>query len=69
VTATQQKRAGRPQEIAKAKAAKLHARHARVAKDDRSHNPIRRKTVRVARIKREADKHIRYVQGERHRRA
>jgi len=74
VAATQQKQAGRPQGVAKAKAAKLHARHARVAKNHRPHKPIRRKTVRVAkrerpRIEREVEKHIHYVQGKRHRRA
>ena len=64
VTVTQPKQ---PQETAKAKPAKLHARN------DLSHKPVRHKAVPVAKhgrqhMKREADKHI-PVQGEQRRRA
>jgi hypothetical protein len=72
-TTPQQKPVKQPQEVAKAPTAKLRARHARVAKDDRSHKPIRRKTVRTAkrerpRIHRDAGAHIRYVLREQRRR-
>jgi hypothetical protein len=73
-TASRQKPASRPQKVAKAPVSGLSEKHARLVKDDRSHQPIRRKTVRIAererpRINREAEEHIRYVLRERHRRA
>jgi hypothetical protein len=73
-TASPQKPVRRPQEVAKAPAAKLRARHARLARDARSHKPIRRKTVRITkrerpRINREAHEHIRYLLREQDRRA
>jgi hypothetical protein len=72
-TPSQQKPAGQAQKVAKAPAAKLRARHARLAKDNHSRKWIRREAVRIAkrerpRINRGAGGHIRYVLRERHRR-
>jgi hypothetical protein len=72
--ALRQKPARRPQKFAKAPAAKLSEKRARLAKEDRSHKPIRREAVRTAKrerphIKNEAKEHIRHTPRERHRRA
>jgi hypothetical protein len=60
--------------VAKAPAANLRARHARLAEDDSSHEPTRLKAARIAkrerpRINRESGGRLRYALRERHRRA
>jgi hypothetical protein len=70
-TASRQKPNRRPQKGAHALAAKQSEKHAHLAKDDRSHKPIRREAVRTAKRERshEIKEHIRHTLRERHQRA